>query len=245
VLAPPDDDLETGSLGQPLAGDEGVAGDEEAPFVERGAGDVDAGSGGDGGRDVAVGGDIEGAGGRAEVAGVVALAGDTEGLGEASGARGEEAKLGGAGRGGEGETTEGGHGLEAADGLDGAQKDASGVVRGLATDVGAVMIAVDEIDVGVAGRPEEDGVARGLATVSVSTGVNGSEVGLGFDDASGEEDWFLTFLWSTVFFPTFLFPRFAKRGRMWATLETWTDEQFAEEVAGDEAGIAGVEGARE
>ena len=57
----------------------------------------------------------------------------------------------------------------------------------LATDVGAVVIAVDEIDVGVAGRTEENRVARGLAVVGMGAGIDGAEVGFGFDDASGEE----------------------------------------------------------
>jgi hypothetical protein len=54
-------------------------------------------------------------------------------------------------------------------------------------DVGAEVSSVDEIDVGVAGWAEEDGVARGLSTVGVGSGIDGSEIGFGFDDASGED----------------------------------------------------------
>jgi hypothetical protein len=78
------------------------------------------------------------------------------------------------------------------------------------------MVAVDEIDVGVAGRSKQDGVARGHAAIGVRAGVKGSEVGFDFYDASGEE------------------------GSAVAAYK-----QLAEELAGDLAWIAGVERARE
>jgi hypothetical protein len=78
------------------------------------------------------------------------------------------------------------------------------------------MVAVDEIDVGVAGRSEEDSVAGGDAAIGVRAGIDGSEVGFGFYDASGEEGSAIT-----------------------------ANEEFAEEFAGDVAGIAGEERARE
>jgi hypothetical protein len=68
----------------------------------------------------------------------------------------------------------------------------------------------------------------------VGTGVDGAKVGLGFDDASGEKSGA---------------PTFAKKGLMWATRGTESgvvasDEEFAEEIAGDEARIARVERSR-
>jgi hypothetical protein len=114
-----------------------------------------------------------------------------------------------------GETAEGSHLFKAADGFEGAQEDTSGIafgqVGGSAADVGAVVISINEVDVGVAGRSEENRVARGLAAVGVGTGVEGAEVGLGFDDASGEESWLLALL----------FPTFANGKRMWATRGRW------------------------
>ena len=108
-----------------------------------------------------------------------------------------------------GEVTPGGHLRDAADRLQGAQEDASGADRihrfcinqSVATDVGAVVIAVDEIDVDMAGRAEENRVAGSLSVVGMGAGIDGAKVGLGFDDASGEE-----------------FPTFAGRRRMRASL---------------------------
>jgi hypothetical protein len=48
------------------------------------------------------------------------------------------------------------------------------------------VVSVDEIDVGVAGRAEENGVARGESAIGVGGRVVEAEVGFGFDDASGE-----------------------------------------------------------
>ena len=50
------------------------------------------------------------------------------------------------------------------------------------------MIAVDEINVGVAGRAEQDGVTSSIAGGGVRGGIVGSEVGFDFDDAGGEAD---------------------------------------------------------
>jgi len=208
--------LGTRELWEAGAGDEGVSGDDESPLIERSAGDVDAGRGRDLGPGAPVVGDQEIAGGRAEILGIVPGAGDGERLGEASGARGEKAELGGTGIVREGESAVGGHLRQSADGFEGAEKDASGVSRRLATDVGAEVVSVDEIDVSMAGRAEEDGVAGGESAVGVRAGIGESEIGFGFNDASGKEDAFIA-----------------------------ADEKFAEEFASDKAGIAGEEGARE
>ena len=76
------------------------------------------------------------------------------------------------------------------------------------------MISVDEVDVGVAGRAEKDGIAEGASGGGVGGGIVGAEVGFGLDDASGEN-----------------------------VLAMAADENLAEEFAGDDAGIAVEEGA--
>ncbi len=75
------------------------------------------------------------------------------------------------------------------------------------------MIAVDEIDVSVAGWAEENGGAGGDAGEGVGGGIGLPEVGLDFDDASLE--WILLI----------------------------SDEHFAKEVAGYALRVAGEEGA--
>jgi len=47
------------------------------------------------------------------------------------------------------------------------------------------VIAVDEVDVGVSGRAEEDGVSRRAACGRVGCGVVLAKVGFGFYDAAG------------------------------------------------------------
>ena len=54
------------------------------------------------------------------------------------------------------------HPLEACHWLQSAEQDASGHAVGKAGDIQAVVIAVDEVDLGAAGRAEENSVARRL-----------------------------------------------------------------------------------
>lgn len=83
-----------------------------------------------------------------------------------------------------------------------------------AGDVQAIMRAVDKVDVGVAGRSEEDCVARCLPCRGVRGEVTGAEVGFDLDDASGEP-----------------------------LLTAAADEHFAEQFARDAARVAGVKSA--
>ena len=76
------------------------------------------------------------------------------------------------------------------------------------------MISVDEVDVSVARWAEEDGVAEGASGGGVRGWVVGAEVGFGLDDASGKD-----------------------------VLAVATDENLAQEFAGDDAWIAIEEGA--
>ena len=77
------------------------------------------------------------------------------------------------------------------------------------------MITVDEIDVGVAGRSEQDRGAGRVAGGGVSGGIVLSEIGFDFDDAGGE------------------------------TGISFADQNFAEKVASCAAGAAGEERATE
>jgi hypothetical protein len=131
------------------------------------------------------------------------------------------------------------------------------------------MIAVDEVDIGVAGRAEENGVARGLAAVGVRSGIDRSEIGFGLDDASGDylrpptsancgQIWgteprcLPTFancgqIWGTELFRL---PTSANYGQIWGTIEQvqgteFSDQQLAEQLAGDLARIAVEERSRE
>jgi hypothetical protein len=109
-----------------------------------------------------------------------------------------------------------GHFFYAGERFQGAEQDASGLAIGFAGDVEAVVSAIDEIDVGVAGWAEEHGIAGGEAGGGVGGGIVLAEVSFDFDDAGGEGD-----------SPTF------------------ANQDLAQEFAGDAARIAGVEGAGE
>jgi hypothetical protein len=68
---------------------------------------------------------------------------------------------------------------------EGAEEDAAGSTGGFGDDVEALVDAVAEIDVGAAGRAEQDAGAGGEAAAGVSGKVGGAKVGLYFDDAPG------------------------------------------------------------
>ena len=109
-----------------------------------------------------------------------------------------------------------GHFFYAGERFEGAEQDASGAAFGFAGDVEAVVVAVDEIDVGVAGWAEEDGIAGGEAGGGVGGGIVLAEIGFDFDDAGGEGG-------SAAF----------------------TNQHLAQEFASDATRIAGEEGAGE
>ena len=119
--------------------------------------DADAGGDGDFGRLDAVVVDGEGAGWVDDRHGVVCT-GDAELAGEAAGP---------------------------GDGGDGADEDAAGSAVGLGDEVEAFVHAVDEIDVGTAGRAVDDAGAGGDAAGGVGGFVVHSEVGFHFDDGGG------------------------------------------------------------
>ena len=49
------------------------------------------------------------------------------------------------------------------------------------------MIAIDEVDVGDAGRSEEHGIARRLAGEGMGAGIDPAEIGFGLDHAADEQ----------------------------------------------------------
>jgi hypothetical protein len=159
------------------AGKAGVTGEDESQGVVGGFGDADARGDLDTSCRKGVFADPQAGSGRGEIASIIADAGDAEGLSEASGAAGEARKIAWAGH---------GDSVDAEERFKGAEKNTSGLAFALTGDIQAVVIAVDEINVSVAGRAEEDGVARGMAGGGVSGGIIGAEVGLDFDDAPGK-----------------------------------------------------------
>ena len=78
------------------------------------------------------------------------------------------------------------------------------------------MIPVDEVDVGMAGRAEQHGIAQGATGGRVSGGIVGAKVRFHLNDASCE------FRGAPV-----------------------SDQDLAKELAGYAAGVAGEEGASE
>jgi len=109
-----------------------------------------------------------------------------------------------------------GHFVYAGERFEGAEQNASGFACGFAGHVEAVVIPVNEVDVGVTGWSEEHGSAGGVAGGRVGGGVVLAEVGFDFDDAGGAA------VWSGV-----------------------TDENFAQEFAGYAARTAGEKSASE
>ena len=83
-----------------------------------------------------------------------------------------------------------GHFRQAEQGFERADEDGAGHAFRLAGDVDAVVHAVDEVDVGVAGFAEHDGVAGRDAAKAVGgrvgDGAVRAVVGFDFDDATGE-----------------------------------------------------------
>jgi hypothetical protein len=84
-----------------------------------------------------------------------------------------------------------GHLLLPGDGFERADQHAAGLPLGLARNVHAGVAAIDDVDVGIAGVTEQDQVAGRGSAMRVGGGVGrvivGTEIGLGFHDAAGEE----------------------------------------------------------
>src|SRR5208282_3093718 len=77
------------------------------------------------------------------------------------------------------------HLLDASHRFQRPKQNASGDSVGQAGHIQAVVIAVDEVDVGVTGGTEENGVARRQARRRVRCRIAFAEIRFGFDDATG------------------------------------------------------------
>ena len=80
-----------------------------------------------------------------------------------------------------------GHRCQSKHWLHGPQQHAAGMSFGHAGNIQAVVIAVNEVHVGMSRRPEENGIARSAPGVSVRRRILDSEVGFIFDDTAGEQ----------------------------------------------------------
>jgi hypothetical protein len=79
------------------------------------------------------------------------------------------------------------HDLHSGERFQGAQQHSPGDARRIRRDVEAVVHAVREVDIGVPGRAEHDGVAGGTATEGVRRRIGFAGVGLGLDDPAGKQ----------------------------------------------------------
>ena len=77
-----------------------------------------------------------------------------------------------------------GHLLDAGHRLQGPKQHASRDSVRQAGDVQAIVIAIDEVHIGVTGRAEEDGIPRRPARGRVRRCIVFSEIRLGFDNSS-------------------------------------------------------------
>src|ERR1700680_4335975 len=80
-----------------------------------------------------------------------------------------------------------GHSLESNQRFQGTEQDGARLALALTRHVEAVVVAVDEVNVGVTGRPEQYRRAFRITRGSVSGGIVLAEIGFDFDDATGEQ----------------------------------------------------------
>jgi hypothetical protein len=104
--------------------------------------------------------------------------------------------------------------------LDGAQKHASCISFRHARKVKAIMHSVDEVDIGVTWRTEEHFVAGGLSGSRVGREVSFSKIDFKFNDSPGKTFWF-------------------------GAAGQCTNEDFSQEFACYDAGVASIEILRE
>jgi hypothetical protein len=168
------------------ARDKGVSREKVAKWIFGGLGDTDARSNEDLRRAKTVVADPQAGIWRSEIAAVVVRAGDVKGFGEASGAGREFQEVAWPV---DVDSASFGHFFHAGEWFEGAEQDASSFAFRLAGDVEAVVISIDEIDISVAGRAEENGIAHGLTDRGVGGKVILAEISFDFDDAGREGLW--------------------------------------------------------
>jgi len=162
--------------------DAGIAGERESQWKVGGMADADSGRDIDGAGKKVVLAELQWRAWAEQVHAVVIRAGDGEGLAKFAWAAGEFGA-----RGAGCELAVQGHFRLAEHGFEGADEDGAGQAFRLAGDVDAVVHAVDEVDIGVAGLAEHDGVAGRDAAEAVGCGVGDGAVravvGFDLDDA--------------------------------------------------------------
>src|SRR5271165_548821 len=125
---------------------------------------------------------------RSEIATVIARPSDAKSLAQPAGTAGQFAQIGGP------QTTRGRHLnpacprhlLDPGQRLDGAEEHAARLALRLTGNVQAVVIAVDEVDVGVSGRPKQHGVARGKSGGGMRSRIFFPQIGFDLNDAGCE-----------------------------------------------------------
>jgi hypothetical protein len=116
---------------------------------------------------------------------VIAGTSDAEGFGQSSRATGEPNQVA---RVLESDISGASHLLDAQQGFEGAEENRARFPFALTGDVQAVVIAVDEINVGKAGRSEQDRGAGGIAGSGVGRGIVLPQVGFDFNDTCGQAE---------------------------------------------------------
>jgi len=162
-------------------GNERVFRQEESEGMIWGFGDADAGCGYNFARAKTVVANPQAGCGRGQVTAIIAVAGDPKGFGQAAGTTGEFAEIH---LGLKGYAAGPSHFFDTGEGLEGTEKNGSCLAFGLAGYIQAVMVAVDEIDVGVAGRPEQHRGAGRVARGGMGGGIVFAEVGFDLDDTA-------------------------------------------------------------
>lgn len=127
--------------------------------------------------------DPETAGRRCEIASVVASASDTESFGEPSWSAGEFGPVFCAAH---FYAASFRHLVDPGKRFDGTEKDAPRLAFGLAGDVQTIIISVDEVDVRVARRAEEDRIPQGASGGRVGGRIIFAEIGFNLDDTGGK-----------------------------------------------------------
>ena len=162
-------------------GHERISVDEIAQRMIRGFGDSDAGSGDDVARRETVVADPESAGRKREVAAIVPLASDAECLTEAAGPTGQLQQIFRAGNDNAARIR---HLLDSRQRLGCTEQYTSGLAFGFAGDVQAIVIPVNEVDICVAWRAEEHGIAQSASGSGMRRGIFLPEIGFDFNNAS-------------------------------------------------------------
>ncbi len=118
-----------------------------------------------------------------QVASIVAGASDAERLGQTAWAAGEQTQIA---RILDRDSSRTGHRFDSGERLESPEENASGLPFGLTGNIQAVMIAVDEVHVDVAGRAEQYFIAQGASGKSMRGRIVLPQIGFYFNDPGSE-----------------------------------------------------------